>query len=430
MPENNDNESVQEIDSQARGQHFGPAFQMVADMTIAVIDINRADKWCRGGPDKCKWKCPRPSVFATLLVGWTICLLTTSHAFAQTPDRGLLTGTDLQERLGTRITASWQSNQLGDTLQNLRTSQRIGIFLDRRVDPNQPIFYQANDAPLGQIIYELAEQTGCGVYWMGNVAWFGPLDKATNLAMLHPQLLDSINEMDNSTRVLLLTSRGWSIPRLSQPAELFRQELADLDLDSPRDLPHDVWRDVELPAMRAIERLAVLSFGFDLWVEAQQSESGLALRLLDAPVLERGVIRLPVNRRDSQELLQRLAGEFPDTDITERGKFLEARGTPLELYQLRRFCDFAEYSRAAPGSGRKVVTGRITNSLKNVLRSAAATLDVELQYAPELEEALKQRIDLTVSRVTWPELVERALQNTDLQFDLNEDRLQIRVRDP
>ncbi len=405
---------------------------MVADMTIAVEDIKRAGERAGTVRGERKGNCLRASCWIcvmALIISNTL----TTDVVAQQARTGPFSGKDLQEQLKRPITLSWSSAELGNSLRNLANTRRIAIFLDRRVDPNRPVEFTAENVPLGEVLYQIAEQADCGVYWMGDVAWIGPLQQVAELGVVHTQLLEQVNQLEENLRRRLLSSRAWSIPRLSHPGELLQRELEELDMPCDGDLPHDVWADTTLPPMRVVERLIMLVYGFDLWIEFAEAQNGPGLRLARVPSPAEGELRYRVATRNRRSTMEQLAGRFPDVSIVERGNMLVARGSAMQLYELRKYYDSLQFA-SSPGAGNPrqgtlIVSGRIANSLENILKAAADKLQVELQYDPALREALIERVDITVSGVTWEELVDRVLRNTELEYELDDDRLLIRDRD-
>ena len=99
---------------------------------------------------------------------------------------------------------------------------------------------------------------------------------------------------------------------------------------------------------------------------------------------------------------------------------------------MRRLHDTWQYARQSPGrppsTGTPVFSGRIANSIENILAAAAGDLGVELQYDNVPREARIRRVDLTVSRVTSEELVAEVLKDSGLEYELDDNRLLIRSK--
>ncbi len=67
------------------------------------------------------------------------------------------------------ISVYWEQAPLKRQLTALSLNQRVAVHLDRRVDPEQRIDWQAADLTLEQFLWDLGERDQLGVAQVGNL---------------------------------------------------------------------------------------------------------------------------------------------------------------------------------------------------------------------------------------------------------------------
>ncbi len=402
------------------------AFQMVADMTIEKpisVDAGneRLGRWLAslrqtGLRD-------RPGVAIGLLLVWA--LLASQPAGLRAQDFGPAN----DDRLKQSISVAWSDFPLRDALQSLSGNQQVPIFLDRRVDPSLPIQFHEEHQVVAEILFRIAEQTGCGVVWLGDVAYLCRAEEAANLMVLRDALLRDIQRLPTARKRVWLQSANLRFPRLTQPATLLDTELAGLPASDPLPgLPHDLWPEYDLGSMRAIDRLILILFGFQRWPVLSDGE---LVEIAEFPrQVPAGTLRWRLTPRvEGQVQLAEWQASFPQVQMRLENRFLVAEAAPQPLYALQRELArkaYADSQPQRPATGAtEVVSGRIKGTIGQALQTAAQGLQVELQFDPTLRPILLQQIDLNVTRVTHEELVQRVLQGTGLKYSLNAEALQI-----
>ena len=68
------------------------------------------------------------------------------------------TGPQFRQQLDAKLSLTWSERQLREGLANLSQSTGIAIFLDRRIDPNQPIELSASEEPLQLVLAKIGGQ--------------------------------------------------------------------------------------------------------------------------------------------------------------------------------------------------------------------------------------------------------------------------------
>ncbi len=354
-----------------------------------------------------------------LVLNWVICVYLSPAANGQSM------GPANDEPLQKRIAIFWNDVPFREALNSLSSTQGVPVFLDRRVDPGQRITFRTDGLAVGEILYQVAERTGCSVAWLGDVAYVGPVKDIANLDVLRDKLIQDCQKLSGSKKRLFLQASSFQIPRLGNPVELTDALLEKMEIrKTGLAIAHDRWAGTKINSLRAIDKLVVLTFGFGLWPTVDANGD---IDLVNQPSIGTQEVRLLLPKNDRDTALRRLKTDFPDTSIRKAGKYLVIQGEPGELHEARHALyrqKWRQTDTAKTGAaGTKVVSGRIRGSIGQALNTAAKGLSLELQFAPELRPKLLKQIDIKVSEVTYEELAERVLKDTDLSYSIEGDKL-------
>jgi hypothetical protein len=183
----------------------------------------------------------------------------------------------------------WGSNPLRKALDSLARSQRVAIFLDRRVDPGQPIDFSVRNETLREVIQRLARSLQLGVSRVGPVVYLGPPETASVLGDIVELRRSEIRRWPTVTSKRLLTVRPVAWHELAEPRELILQlaRQSQLEIEGLEHVPHDLWPAVDLPPLDFAEHLSLLLAGFGLTFEVNQTAP--RIRLTAMPTTGTGV---------------------------------------------------------------------------------------------------------------------------------------------
>jgi len=359
-----------------------------------------------------RWQYPyliQPAIFVVLIIGsWTSGR--GSQVWGQT------WSPQTQETLKKPIAIFWNEVPLRSALNNLSATQGIPMFLDRRVDPGQPISIETQDTSVGEVIYQLAEESGCGVAWLGDLAYLGPPTQVSNLQILRSQLMDICRKLPRGLNRQWLKGSAFEIPDLGQPGHLLERVLESLGAaEMETAVPHDLWSGGQYGSVRPIDQVILLTFGFDLWPKFNSSGE---LTIGPAPSPQEGKTKIRINKSEREQIGAMVRKEYPAVKLSPAGRDLVMEGPPEDLHELRsavlrtRWQTKPEMPLAS--SGEKVVSGRIKGSIGQALNTAAKGLSLELSFEPHLRPKLLQQIDINVRGVTYRELADRVVKGTGL----------------
>jgi hypothetical protein len=203
----------------------------------------------------------------------------TATAYGQS-NASSLSGSPLAHRLETRVSITWEGQQLGQALARLGEAQKIALWLDRRVDPDTPLDITATDRTLPEVLDEIGQPHGWSASVFAGIVYFGPRQTAEDLATLAALARQRLANAPAASRASWLKAETWSIPRLSQPRELLRDlvQSAGATLTGDEQISLDLWPDRKLPALAVIDRAVLVLSGFDL--TCQVSENGRQLQVV------------------------------------------------------------------------------------------------------------------------------------------------------
>jgi hypothetical protein len=271
----------------------------------------------------------------------------------------------------------WSAVPLGESLERFAEAQKIGVFLDRRVDPSQSIEFEAVRRPLGIFFDELAVSLDLGCCRFDSVAYIGPKSAAEALAARQPP-----------TRAALRRRVPLEIPFLSTPKEILEQLAKDNGLrwHNLDRLPHDLLLQRKLPPTPLFQLFDLLLIGFDKTFEIE--EDGKTLRII--PLQQKTAMSTTVSPQE----------------------------------------DSKPPSSAVPLARRRFTLTIKDQELGDVLRSLAErigfTLEVDEESLTEKNVTLRQRVSFEARNAAAPELFRGILSPLKLEFTIHGETLRVR----
>jgi hypothetical protein len=173
------------------------------------------------------------------------------------------------------VSVTWQGVPMRDALARLANANRVGLFIDRRVDPTTLINFKAENKTVRQVFLDFADSAGLYCYFFGSVVYIGQ-DKMRDIFPLlisrHRKFVAQIdknapaNKMLPAARAKLQRLVNIRLPMLSEPKNVLKNlaqqhQFTWHNLDK---VPHDVWAENILPPMPMGDFLILMLVGFDL----------------------------------------------------------------------------------------------------------------------------------------------------------------------
>jgi hypothetical protein len=343
------------------------------------------------------------------------------------------TGPALERELEAPLSLLWTERQSRDALNSLSRSTSVALFLDRRLDPSQPLNLTVREEPLKAVVARVADELGGSVSLVGPVVYIGPRGNGGLLAALASQRRQSIGSLPRDAQQALLKSAAWRWDELSEPRSLLEALAAEADVRvvNPELLPHDLWPAADLPAMPWVERMTILLAGFDLSFEL--NPEGRAIRLVPIPA-DLAFERVYSLAGDQASHLRELV---PGAKISVARGQLRAIATVAQHEQIARVLaanKATPEAMATPSSAsvppKADPAKRYTVTVQNqpagsVVATVARQLGLQARYEREIGERLTRKISLSVKDVPLDDLLEKSLAPLGLAWRIEGEQLLI-----
>ncbi|MEX1040159.1 MAG: hypothetical protein WDZ51_05995 [Pirellulaceae bacterium] len=339
------------------------------------------------------------------------------------------TGADLTKSLSLPTDVLWEDRTLRDAVQRLAETQGVAIFLDRRIDPDQPLTLALRNKPIIEVIEAIAQELNSGVCRIGDVHYIGPVETAKRL----PTVSEIQAEFARGHRAhevqSLVRSERVEWPMLSTPRDLLRKT-ADRAGFSWNELenhvPHDLWRDYQLPPMRRSDALTLILAGFNLSYRVLP-DTGAGLQLEPIPIPDQ--VRLTRNHAfggNLSEAATKIKELFPEVEVRVADRELMVAGLLEHQQEIARLLRGERVRRTVTEPGQRVFS--MTQQqvpLGQVIQAIARQLELRVVAGEGLEEELARRVSFSVDKVELPALLDAIIQESELRYELSEDTLTI-----
>lgn len=386
-----------------------------------------SDLWrcCEDGDERRNTPATRKGLLMkslTLLIAFAGC---SCVALARADDVSFLAGDAFERKLQSELRVTWQNKPLREALENLSQSQRVGIMLDRRIDPGVELDLSLRDATVESGMEAIAAELGLGVSFVGPLVYVGPTESVERLATMAMMLEDQAEALPATTRKKLLRREATVWKRLGSPRELCR-ELADrhgLEVRGLDRVPHDVWPEISLPPLTVIQRLTLLLGGFDLACELNP-RSGV-LQVIALPDQASFTKSYRVKPATLQRTLGKLRERFPEASIKTSGREqLLVAGTAAVHRAAEQLAGPGRPSSTSVTNTKRVYTFNVKNKRgTDILRYLTQQWMLTLEVAPEAEETLEKNISLSLKEASQEEVMKAILAPLKLRYEIQGARL-------
>jgi hypothetical protein len=308
----------------------------------------------------------------------------------------------------------------------LATSQRIAIWLDRRVDPGHEVDLAVDDSTLDEALQRVGSAIGGGVSYVGSVAYLGSQPVTAKLATLAALRRDEVKLLPSAARTRFASSSAWTWEELATPRELLGQlaQQADTKVLNIQLIPHDLWPAGDLPAMPLTDRMTLLLAGFDLTFDI--ARDGSAIRLTPMPA-EAVIERSYSPRRSLNAAETAVTTGFPSVGVKKAAARLVIIGTFEEHEAIDRLLRGEPIRRVEATPGSKRFDLRVENQpIGAIVKAVADREKLQLRVEPALQSRLQQLISLDVKQMTLDELLDRALLSTGITHRIEAGVLELR----
>ena len=365
------------------------------------------------------------TVFWFLFAIYFFCPQFAKSSFSQNtpPEIDWLKGKELSDSANLAITAQLMGSPIRDRLLTFAEKERVGIFVDRRVDVSKRLNFGVTDLTRDQLLWKIADETDIGVCQIGDAYYFGPQEVAAILPVLLYELKKESARLKRNRDTPKWTDRAeisWA--RFSEPKKLVEALCAanSIELTNTNAIPHDLWPATSLPKLSLDQRLALLVLGFDGWIE--RSSRGNA-RIIPFPNPEKGTCEIK-NVKAASAVARRLKAEFTDVRFSASGKTIKATGSINDLTAARKWI----VDQQIPITGNpdnEVFDINTTAQRGSILSSLANQMGVRLSFAPEQRPILAESISIKMIQQPATEIIRKTLEGTGLKYRVDDSQLSI-----
>ncbi|MFP6586614.1 MAG: hypothetical protein VB814_03150 [Pirellulaceae bacterium] len=346
--------------------------------------------------------------------------------YGQAAQQTVLANARFEQQLETLISTRWDL-PLKDVLNSMRETQRVAIFLDRRINPAQQIQLEVQDKPMSTALQQIANQANAQISHIRNVIYIGP--KKTTHLLATVAAIQAEQHRRNSaenTRVFTIgKSTQWN--RLSQPRSIVTAiaETVNARITNIDKIPFDLWDKHTLPNLPFAMRMSIVLAGFDLTYQLNNDRS---ITLIPFPTEAKYQKSFPTNV--SAANLNRIKNSFPTLQITNNNEQLVASGRWEEIAELELLLRGNTITRPKPmTTSMQVYTLTVTNqSIQNVLQAIASNEKLELAGSAEAQKIWNKRISLEAKELPLADLLLQVVGQGNLQYRIADKQLLISVK--
>ncbi len=367
------------------------------------------------------------------LVCLTTVLLAGSWTILDGPAAELASGREFERRLELPISGSWDQVGLRRILDRVSETQEVALVLDRRIDPSCDRSLTIANAPLRQVLAEIAQSVSARISVLTNCVYLGPKAAAhslrTVIELRSRELASDEVDAPARRRLELLNRQSIAWDDLTTPNEILDQIAVQFSLPiSGRELiAHDLWAGCELPGVNAVEAVSLVLIQFDLTFSWVGQGAGMQI----VPLPERVSLTDQYTLSSSWEELQsRLTEALPEATFTfdQDKKQLTVVGTQEEQEEVDRLLHPKKASRSnrPTGSGleRRRFTLRAQNArILDLLRRLKES-DIGIEYdATALKQSridLERRVNLDLDEAPIEELLDAMFVGQRVDYSIRD----------
>jgi len=322
-----------------------------------------------------------------------------------------------EKKLAANLAVEWSRMPLIRCVETLRSHRGLSILLDRRVDSGQLVDLSSGRGTMVGLLDRLGDQCQLGTVVVAPIVYLAPENEASLLPPLIAAHQLQVRSLPIMARRRLESREVIAWPKLAEPREIVKRIAASraLAVHGLEQIPHDLWSDVKLPPLDAVEQLSYVLFGFEYTFKIHESGDRIEL----VPISRTQPVTQYFHLSGQTEHLARvISRDFPEakTEPALRGLRVTA---PLE--QLAKMADIVDRSsKKLTRSDRRakdVFTLTVKEQpLSRVLEVLHAKLGLEFEFQSGTEHAKNSLISFSVEKTSLEKLLDVALQEAHLTF--------------
>jgi len=337
------------------------------------------------------------------------------------PEINWLSGKSLARSKQLAISVRWQDVPVRSRLVALSHRQGIPIFLDRRIDPDQPLNLDLQQKTWEQVLWETAAQLELEVCQLDELYYFSPQECSIPIRVAYEHNRDQLKRNRKRLSVPWLKPVEFEVRPFDQPRQRL-EDLArryDVSVKGLDKLPLDVWPGWRLPKTDLLQQFTLLLSGFGLYPSI--SADGKTVMIEAIPAIETAQLRMPFSDRP-RAAAEALGPQFEQLSIKPYSQGLIVEGPIDEMVRLQ--AELVARQTAVVGEKTKK-DFTVTASRGQILATMASQLGVKMVLQTGTRPQLESQVTLRLMEATEKEVIQKALEGTGLTFQLTDDQLKI-----
>ncbi len=315
-----------------------------------------------------------------------------------------------------------RSTPLATALENIASSYRISVWLDRRIDPGYLVTFQATGSNLQNALEQIALLAEAEMQLVENVVYIGPPGFANRLAAAAAELYNSM-QLHGGPALKQPVQLRWD--ELTTPTELLQTTAAKARLGIGEQLPHDLLRggQFQRPSTLATS-LALICVGHE---QACVLTGAQTIRLDRLRASERWSAHYPISEITSLQV-QTLKRKLDAGAVQRVGEYWLVSGNALVHRSFGR-------AAAGRGGGRRRtppatrgsetrLSGDIAGTVENVAKQLAQMQGLSITWDPSCTPSQRQRnVSFHVEKATFEQIVESFSRAAGLRIGLTKTEM-------
>lgn len=374
------------------------------------------------------------------------CVFWSTDGLAQGPNTATQSAIDIQQTpifqpsvqqtfrtLARPLSVLWRDQSLKPGLRAIETTQGVEIFLDRRIDPAQPVQIGLGAERVDILLNGIANGINCKLGFIESVAYLGPTEETARIEMTYwrawyqyrKQLIDTKAPGDITKAPQIPVQRlHWD--RLTTPQDILSsiEREWNIEILGKENVPHDLWDEGKYSALTLPAQICLVVAGFGL--SAEPIPASNQWKLIPIRDSSTAVLGYAKNQWKRENLEQWSKSE--SLDVTEEAKQYRVRADVATHYAIA----LGKYQSALPKPKSRFENLRFTFEAVNtpaadVIDSIAIQLQLQADWQIDRGVLAQRRIGLKVNQATVKQLIEELAKQSSVSLEvLNETTLMIK----
>jgi hypothetical protein len=312
---------------------------------------------------------------------------------------------------------------LREALRSLQNALGTTVWLDRRVDGEQPIHIAAEARSHLKTIELIGEQSNTEIAWLENLLYFAPANQAARIEAAYWKL--STGKQGTSLRK--------SCPPFESRSTLESREFfewlsnaTNLKLVGLESLPHDRWEPSQLKQLSVAAAWTVALAGFEKSIEWDNKRNWELVSLPESENVELEYVGL--SKRFKPAILQSWRKAWPSLSEKQLPNGRTRIEAPVSAHRelITRDLEFARTLQDAKslflGANSRFTT-TLQGNVGELLPKLAKQLDLELTAWPLDDAKMNRYVSIELKDATLDEMFGAIARESKLNFSRDGQRL-------